>query len=211
MNAFARLPTETSLEYELRRARIKADARNKADPLITPEMQSRGWYADETVMHVETNTRVETKRRRHASALEALNESGRLTNHQLEAAGNIAAASRAIRGEVRVRGSSVEARVDCSGSATQHLVEHIRQAHLARAYRRWWSSGVRVPRAMLLEMIVEDRGLKQIARRHRVGWPRAMRMLGDSLDAFNDILERVMQEIDQRDLEAFHMRLQRAA
>jgi len=211
MNAFSRLPGETRIEHTMRCARMKADARNRDDPLLTPEMASRGLFLDETVMHVETNTRVETKRRRQASALQTLHEAGRLTNHQFEAAENIASASRAIRGEVRVRGSSVEARVDCNGSATQHLIEHIRQAHLARAYRRWWASGVRVPRAMILEMIVQDAGLKRIARQHRVGWPRAERMLRDSLDSFNCILERVMHEIDQRDLEAFHMRLQRAA
>lgn len=210
-DAYARLPGETSLAWQLRRARMKADARNRDDPLITPEQASRGWFVDETVMHVETGTRVETKRRRSQSAIAVLRDSGRLTNHQFEAAENIAAASRAIRGEVRVRGSSVMARVDCSGSATQHLLEHIRQAHLARAYRRWWSSGTRVPRAMVLEMIVEDAGLKQIARRHRVGWPRAFRMLSDALDSFNDILERVMQEIDERDLQAAHMRILRAA
>lgn len=211
MNPFAKLPRETSLEHRLRCARMKADARNREDPIITPETRRHGGYVAEDVMHVETGTRAPTFRRKSISSLGALHDSGRITNHQLEAAQNIARASRLIRGEVDVRSSSVAARVDCSGSATQALLEHIRQAHLSRAYRRWWASGTRVPRAMLLEMIVQDSALKEIARRYRVGWPRAFRMLTQSLDTFNEMLERVMQEIDQRDLEVIHMRLQKAA
>lgn len=204
-----RRPQESHWAYRSRMIREKQEERDRDNPIVSPFAARH--YVAEDVMHVELGTRAPTYRRRSASSLAALHDAGKLTNYQIEAAGNITAASRLIRGEVAVRGSSVEARVDCSGSVTQALVEHIRQAHLARAYRRWWASGTRVPRAMLLEMIVQDAALKQIARRYRVGWPRALRMLGQSLDTFNEMYERVTQEIDQRDLEAVHYLLMRAA
>src|SRR6185312_3030652 len=55
---FAKRGDETTLEWELRKAGLKANARNRDDPLVPVERE--GAYRRDTVMHVETNTRALT-------------------------------------------------------------------------------------------------------------------------------------------------------
>lgn len=210
MNASGKRRDETFWQWQSRLQAVRQMERDRDVPLITPELERRGWYATETVMHVETGTRVETKRRRRQSAIEALRDRGQLTNDHVCAAQQIASVAESIRRHVSVRCSSVEARVDCGGSAHSALMERLRQVRLERTFGLW-RSRIRVPRAMLIEMIVKDNALKETARSYRVGWPRAMRMLEDALDQWNDIMQVVAREIDERDLEAAHNRLQRAA
>jgi hypothetical protein len=211
VDIFARLPGESSLAWTLRRQRMKADARNREDPLIPPEAEQHASYEELFVLHIETGTRAKAARRRHQSSLAVLRDNNQLTNDQHLAALQIAAAVEAIRRQVCVRSSSVEARVDCSGSAHNALHEQLRQVHLERALALWWRRLWSKTRGMTLEMIIADNGLKNIARQHQYGWPRALRLLQDALDRWNDIMQKVVRDIDERDLEAAHMRLQRAA
>lgn len=60
VDIYARQPGETNLEWVMRRARLKADARDKTEPIVPVETQRQGDYRRSTVMHVETNTRAET-------------------------------------------------------------------------------------------------------------------------------------------------------
>lgn len=210
MNTFSRIPGETHLEHTLRRQRIRADARDRSQPLITPELERQGLFADEFVMHVETGTKAHTKRRRHKSSLEGLRDRGQITQDQLSAAEAIQRTAESIRRSVGVRCASLEARVDCSGSSRDPLVEHLGQVRRERTFSRWRVS-IRVPRQLVVDMIVSDRSLKETARLHSVGWPRALRMLKDALDLWNDLAARAHRDIDQRDIEVAHARLQRAA
>lgn len=206
MNAFVRLPGETSLAYTLRKARIKADARDRTEPLITPEAERQAEYVDEDVMHIESMTIAVTKRQRRKSSLLTLHERGQLTADQYTAAAQIAGVAEAIRRSVNMRCASLEARVDCSGSSRNALIEHLNQVRLERAFSQW-RVGIRVPRQLVVDMIVNDRNLKETARRHNVGWPRALRMLESALDLWNKLVAEVRRDIDQRDLELAHARL----
>lgn len=210
MNPLAKRPQESHWQWRSRLISIAQMERDRSEPLVTREAMRHAEYGDDIVMHVETGTRASTMRRRLSSSLEALAERNQLTLEQLCAARQIAQASEAVRRPLGVRISNVEAKVDCSGSATTALVEHIRAVQLERAHRLWLTR-VRVPRAMIVEMIVNDRALKETARSYRVGWPRALRMLQDALDRWIDIMQLVMRQIDERDLEAAHLRLARAA
>lgn len=216
MNAFVRLPGESSLSYTLRRARIIADARNRSEPIITPEMKQQGGYHDETVMHVETGTRVETKRRRSISSLVRLHQTGTLDNAQYEAAMRIARVAERIESSVGVRGSSVEARVDCSSAGRDVLFEHLSQVRDEAAYTRWRRL-LPLPRRMILDMILVDRPLSTTARIHGKRWETrggikgACDMFVSALDLWIRLREQVGREIDERDLLAVHARLARAA
>lgn len=210
MNAFVRLPGETHLEHTMRKARVRTDARDRAEPLVTPEAMRHGRYEDADVMHVETMTLAVTKRRRHKSSLLALHERNQLTAEQYAAGQQIAAVAESIRRNVSVRCASLEARVDCAGSSNSLANEYLNQVRLERAFSKW-RVGIRVPRQLVVDMIVSDRNLKDTARRHNVGWPRALRMLVSALDLWTDLVERACRDIDQRDLEIAHARLQKAA
>jgi hypothetical protein len=68
-----------------------------------------------------------------------------------------------------------------------------------------------MPRRMVLDMVLCDRGLKATARVYGMGWPRAKVMLSDALDLWADIYERVSKDIDERDVAASHARLTHCA
>jgi hypothetical protein len=207
MTVLAKRPHESHWAWRSRLMALAQQERDRNLPLITPELESRGWFADEFVMHVETGTKAQTKRRRQQSSLAALRDNNQLTNDQLCAAVQIAAVVESIRRNVSVRSSSIEARVDCAGSAHNALIEQVRQVQLERTFRLWHTRLWHLARPMLAEMIVSDQQLKETARRHRFGWPRALRLLQESLDRWNEIMQRVTKEIDDRDVQAAHRRL----
>lgn len=207
MNALGKRPQESHWQWRSRLIALAQQERDRDVPLITPELERRGWYADEFVMHVESGTKAQTKRRRLQSSLATLRDNNQLTNDQLCAAQQIAAVVESIRRNVSVRSSSIEARVDCAGSAHDALIEHVRQVQLERTFRLWHTRLWHLARPMLAEMIVADHQLKETARRHGFGWPRALRLLGEALDRWNDIMQRVTKEIDDRDVQAAHRRL----
>src|SRR5690606_9480252 len=136
---------------------------------------------------------------------------GQLTNDQLCAAQQIATVVEMIRRNVSVRCSSIEARVDCAGSAHDALHEDIRQVRLERAFRMWHSRRWAKARPLRADLIANDGRLKDTPRQHRFGWPRALRLLTEALDRWNEIVQRVSHDIDERDLEAAHRRIARAA
>lgn len=211
MSTLRKRRDETEWQFRSRLARVRQEARDRAEPIVPKEAERHAHYATDFVVHVETGTKAQTKRRRHQSALEALHHNGQLTNDQLCAAQQIATVVEMIRRNVSVRCSSIEARVDCAGSAHDALHEHIRQVRLERAFRMWHSRLWAKARPMLADMIVNDERLKETARQHRFGWPRALRLLTEALDRWNETVQRVSQDIDERDLEAAHRRIARAA
>lgn len=195
----ARRPGESIWGWRSRVVGQKQAARDRAEPLITPETARQAEYTDDTVMHVETGTRVQTKRRRQKSALLALADRGRITQDQLIAAQQIARVAESIRRHVSLRCASLEARVDCSGSSTNLHTETLRQVRMERAYAEW-RLRIPLPRAMIVEMIVQDAGLKAIARQHGRTMTTAMRKLLEALDDWNAIMSRVCKDVDERDL-----------
>jgi hypothetical protein len=202
----AKRPHETHWQWHSRIALLRQQERDRDQPLVTPEAMRQAQYDDEFVMHVETGTKVQTKRRRQKSSLEALRDRGQLTQDQLNAAQQIARVAESIRRHVSVRCASLEARVDCSGSSHNMLIEHINQVRLERAFSAW-RIGIRVPRQLVVDMIVADCSLKATARQHNVGWPRAFRMLESALDLWIKLSFEAGRNIDQQDVDAAHRRL----
>ncbi len=64
----AKRPQESHWQWRSRLIREAQQERDRTEPLITSETARHGGYVDETVMHVETGTRVETKRRKSISS-----------------------------------------------------------------------------------------------------------------------------------------------
>ena len=58
-----------------------------------------------------------------------------------------------------------------------------------------------------LRVRLADRSLVATARRYRMGWPKAQRLLSDALDLWLSIRDRIAREIDERDLAVAHQRL----
>jgi hypothetical protein len=212
MNTFSRLTGESSLEHALRRQRIKADARDRSEPIITLETERQGWYEDEFVMHVETGTKAQTKRRKSISSLVRMHESGSIDNAQFEAALRIAGVAERIERSVAVRCASLEARVDCSSGNRDVLVEQLNQVRDEATYSRW-RRRIPLPRRMILDMILVDRPMATTARTHGVRWEDrngnkgARSLLLDALDLWCDLRERVSKEIDEQDITRAHARI----
>lgn len=211
---YARRHGETSLEWQLRTARQKANARDKGQPIVPAEVKRN--YSQADVMHVETGTCAVTLRRRSISSLVRMHQTGRLDNAQYEAALRIARVAERIERDVGVRGSVGEHRVDCSNTARDKLVEYLGQVRDEATYNRWRRL-IPLPRRMILDMILVDRPLATTARIHGKSWEDRGRYKGgrtlfiDALDLWIDLRERVGKEIDERDLVVAHARLARAA
>ncbi len=205
---YAKRPDETNLEWTMRRARMKADARDRSEPIVTSETLKHGYVAED-VMHIETGTRAPTYRRRSISSLVRMHKTGRIDNAQYEAAIRIARVAEKMERDVGIRGSSV-ARVDCSSTARDALVEHLSQVRDEATYSRWRRL-IPLPRRMILDMVLVDRPLATTARIHGVRWEKARRQFLDALDLWCDLRKRVSREIDEHDLMIAHARIARAA
>lgn len=206
MTVLAKRPHETHWQWRSRLMALAQQERDRTIPLITPELESRGWYTTETVMHVETGTRVETKRRRGLSSLVRMHQTGRLDNEQYAAAISIARVAERIERSVSVRCASLEARVDCSSGSRDVLFERLSQVRDEAAYTRWRRQ-IPLPRRMILDMILVDRPMSTTARMHGVQWEHAREMLIDALDLWCQLRARVAKEIDRDDISRAHARL----
>lgn len=76
---YEKLPGESHLAHTMRVARLKAERRNKADPLVPTEAQRHGLYKQDDVMHVETATRAATLVNKGGDAVDRWVSTGKLT------------------------------------------------------------------------------------------------------------------------------------
>ncbi|MGJ0236971.1 hypothetical protein ACQEPB_00420 [Novosphingobium fluoreni] len=171
------------------------------------QVQHAEYHCDE-VIHAESFTRAIVHRIRQVSSLGKLHENGQLSDAQYHAALEIAHVAEMIERQVSVRCASLEARVDCSGSARSVLIERLGAVRLEATYSKWRTS-IALPRRMIVDMVLEDRSLFATARVYNVGWPRARRMLRDALDLWTELLERARKDIEQEDLDQMHAGLAR--
>lgn len=79
---FDQLPGETRIEYTLRLAKMKANARDKDDPIVTPEAERHGDYRAEFVTHVDSNTKAQTRINRGGAPVDRWLAAGKLTEPQ---------------------------------------------------------------------------------------------------------------------------------
>lgn len=81
----ARQSGESFFAHQSRLARTVQEARDRDQPLVTPEAQRNGHYESVTVMHVETATRVETKINRGGTPLARWIRADRFNDSQMNA------------------------------------------------------------------------------------------------------------------------------
>lgn len=199
MNMMARRRGETHWAWRSRLIGQAQAERDRAQPLVTPETALHGEYEDEFVMHVETGTKAQTKRNRHVSSLVRMHHNGQLTNDQFAASQRIIRIAERIERIVSLRCASLEARVDSSRGSSDLLVERLNQVRDEIAYTEW-RQRLRLPRRLVLDMLLAPRPMAEIARQHRFAWPTARRRLLDSLDLFIEIRERAGRMIDESDM-----------
>jgi len=199
-------PSETDLQWRLRIQQLDTDLRDKCGPLVTREAERHAKYSDEFVLHIETLTLARTKRNVTITPIMDLYNRGTIDKDQFSAAVEIQMAAEVVQAAVSLRGASLEARVDNSGSARDALVEHIAGVRVARTYTLW-RQRLPVPKRLVLDMLLEPGSLASKARKHHVSWPSARNTLVRALDRWNELREKVGREVDERDIEAIHLRI----
>lgn len=206
VDPYAKKASETDLQWRSRIARLKQMDEAEKETLVSPETQRHGDYYKTFVMHVETGTYASTERNRQVSSLAVMRDKGRISDQQFDAAQRIAGVAEAIERNASVRCASLEARVDCSGSSRNPLIETLHQVRMERAYTAW-RERLPYPKRMIIDMVICDRSLKATARKYGVGWPRAFRLLGNALDEWPAIWDFASRVIDQDDVDAAHRRV----
>lgn len=193
------------------RARLAAQAeaeRTKHDKPVTAETLRQGGLVAGFVVD-EDGCMKDTFRRVTRSALQYMNNRGTLSDEQYYSALQIARVAERIERSAGTSCASLEARVDCSGSASDALTETLTTVRLERAYSVW-RQRLPIPRRMVIDMVTRDRRLAAIAQRHNVGWPKAQRLLRNALDLWPEIYAAQVRAIDQDDLDAIHSRLNKS-
>lgn len=197
---------ETDLQWKLRVMQLDTELRDKSGPLVTKEAETHAEYRDEFVLHIETLTLARTKRNVTITPIMDLYNRGAIDKDQFSAAVEIQMAAEVVQSAVALRGASLEARVDNSGSARDALVEHIAGVRVARTYTLW-RQRLPTPKRLVLDMLLERGSLASTARKHGASWPKARKILIRSLDRWIELREKVGQLVDDRDVEAIHLRI----
>ena len=198
---------ETHWEWRSRVAAQKQAEANAKEAIVTKEAERHG-LDREFVTHTETGTVTTSYRRKTRSALEYMRQQGSLSDEQYYSAQRIAQIAEMIEKQVSLGCASMEARVDCSGSARDALNESLYRVRAEAAYTEW-RHRLPLPRRMVIDMVTQDAGLSRIASEHNMGWPKARRILTEALDRWPEIFARYVKQIDAEDLAAQHARLAR--
>lgn len=200
----ARRRGESNLEWRARLARQQETDRKAGEDVVTPEAAAKG--LDRATVQDEEGRNWNSYRRKTRSALEYMRQQGNLTDEQYFSAQRIAQIAEMLQSSVALGCASMEARVDCSGSARDALNESLYRVRAEGAYTEWRSK-LPLPRRMVIDMVTRDSGLAEIAATHNMGWPRARKVLVDALEAWPDIFAKYCGQIDQEDLDQQHARL----
>lgn len=194
---------ETDAQWRARVARSQETRRKQGEDIVTPETLAQGGLVKGSA---PDQSRAPTYYRKSRSALEYMRQRGSLTDEQYYSAQRIAQVAEMLQSSVSGSCASMEARVDCSGSARDALNESLYRVRAEAAYTEWRSK-LPLPRRMVIDMVTQDAGLAEIAAEHNMGWPKARMMLVAALDAWPEVFGRYVKGIDQEVLDAQHARL----
>lgn len=197
---------ETHAQWQARLDAMLPYERETGEPVLTPEALAQGDFEAAFVPDHETGQVTKTLRRKSASSMARLHDKGFITGDEWAAAQEIALVAEMIERSVSVRGASLESRVDSSGSARDVLVERLHMVRMEKAYTKW-RMRLPMPKRMVIDMVLSDRELFVIARVHRVGWPRAKRLLKAALGEWASVRADVWRDVDERDVLARYARL----
>lgn len=200
----ARRAGETIWEWRSRLA-AQADAQERrGQDTVTPEAKRHG--LTEGLVKDDEGRTWQSYRRKSRSALAYMRERGNLTDDQFYSAQRIAEIAEMLQRSVGIGCASLEARVDCSGSARDALNESLYRVRAEGAYTEWRAK-LPLPRRMVIDMVTQDSGLKAIASQHSMGWPKAQEILKAALDLWPETFAKYVGRIDQDDLDRQHARL----
>lgn len=201
----ARRHGETHWTWRSRLAEQVANDAKKGESIVTAETLAQGGLEKADVVD-DDGRQWRTVQRKTRSALAHMHSRGNLSDGQYLSALQIARVVERLERSVTVGCASMEARVDCSGSSGDTLVESLYDVRLERAYSEWRKL-LPMPKRMILDMVTVDHRLSAIAARHNTGWPRAQRLLRNALEQWPECFARQMREIDQEDVDAAHKRV----
>lgn len=196
---------ETHAQWQARIDAMAPFERETGEPVLTPEALAQGDW-EPAFIPDQGGHLTKTMRRKSVSSMARLHDNGQITGDQWAASQEIALVAEMIERSVSVRGASLEARVDSSGSGRDVLVERLHLVRMEQAYTQW-RQHLPMPRRMVIDMVLGDRELFATARVHGVGWPRARRLLLGALNSWIDIRAKVWRDVDERDVLARYARL----
>ncbi len=201
---YAKRTDENHLQWRARISRMEDTRRRQGEDTVTPEAQRHG--LSPSLVRDEDGRTWQSFRRKTPSALARMRERGNLTDDQHQSAQRIAEIAEMLERTVAVSCASLEARVDCSGSSRDAIHESLYRVRAESAYTEWRAK-LPLPRRMVIDMVTQDSGLKAIASRYNMGWPRAQSILKEALDLWPVIFGRYVKAIDQSGLDRQHAEL----
>lgn len=149
----------------------------------------------------------ERARKVRQSPLLRMHKLGKISNDELRAAIEIGQVVEMIELAVSIRSASLEARVDCSSSSRDALVEGLKMVRLEVAYRAW-REAIPTPRRMIIDMVASsNESYVELARRHKLHWRTARKRLISALRLWPTFKKLAEDSVDRSDLAAVYARL----
>ena len=203
-DTYAKRADENHLQWRARIARIEETRRRQGEDTVTPEARRHGLSA--SLVRDDEGRTWQSYRRKGRSALAYMRERGNLSDDQFHSAQRIAEIAEMLERTVAVTCASLEARVDCSGSARNAINESLYRVRAEGAYTEW-RSRLPLPRRMVIDRGTQGAGITAIASQHNMGWPKAQSSLKAALDRWPEIVARYVKAIDQDDRDQQHAKL----
>jgi hypothetical protein len=155
----------------------------------------------------ETQARIAAvPRHRRQWPLDRMLAQGKISREEHGAGEEIARVIEAIEGSVALRSASLEARVDCSNSSRDALVEALGRVRAEVTFRVWRQALPKPPR-MILDMITTNQSYVAIARKYNFNWRTARKRLISALRAWDDCKLAVRMRVDRDDVAELYARL----
>ena len=200
-------------------ARDEAAAAAKAARVLEPEDQairdaiaerdarwSRKTNATSATMESAEAEEACIAARTRSGSLARLFATGAIDAHQLAAAVDIAGEAERIARDVAVKTASLETRIDAGQRGGGAAFESLAAVRRAMAFTDW-RSALGLSARPVLDMIVDDAGLVAVARRHRIGRPRALALLTNALDLWPGFMRDARHAVDADALARVEARL----
>lgn len=156
--------------------------------------------------HERFNAAPDRMRRVGHSAIHRMHALGKISSDELAAAEEIASVVEMIERAVSVRSGSLEARVDCAGSARDQLIESLGRVRLELTYRAWRKC-IPNPKRMIIDMVTTNVPYVRLAASHGMHWRTARKRLITALRMWPQFKDDVRHFVDRDDVNAAYARL----
>lgn len=143
---------------------------------------------------------IKSVRRKSQSPWLRMVEAGQITPEIFAAAQSIAYVHERIARTGGMKTGSLQARVDQCKSSGELIIERLSDVHDEMAYTAW-RNGLPMPRQMFLDMVLSSYPLSNTAKKYRMGWRKARKLLIMHLEKYLEIREKIGRAIKPEDLE----------